>query len=1236
MKQGQPKKYGKNPNAKHSDKINFGTPLKDTYTDELKPIFAAYLNIARQNMYDTLCHISDMIGITETATESNIANLQVVTKLAGKKEVEIRDFIMRQLLSQFPMLKVMVEEERTTQDNSSKGKNLTFLSERAGNLQMTVTADKVDKIIRNIAKVLTFMRDKHTHYFLQGDKNDIGGAEHDKYLKAEREVGKYIETTFIAATQAAKERFSTADKEVDTSVLIKAKYKGSDGKYNSYFAMTKSVKGNIEENGRMTPMALIFLICLLINKHQASMFLDKLGKSFYGEVFQPPKFEQIRCLMREVFSFYRIRLAKDRIHSERSEHALALDMLNEVNKCPRELFSHLRANEQEQFRIVTEATQNDANNASGEALLIRKDDRFPYFALRYIDDMRIFHAMRFHVNYGKYRYVFKEDKKCADGEIQPRILQYELNGFGRLNEIEKKRLSIDANHTWDGTKLIRIPREQTEEEKELSRKKAEAAHKGNANALSTITYDKDDAATKPYITDCTTHYIMNNNHIGINFDLTSKSGDIRGDGSNMPSITQYVVKKADSDKVVKSDNKPANEGIGNRDRRQPICRMSIFELPAMIFHQLLYADTTVENGGQTAMPTITKTEDVIRQCVYNYQRLFKDIFAGTLQRNSSFEEIEKEYHLCKKDIPEKLCDYIKGIDPAKTKFSKEVLKKHGLTGEDIPRKLKSYTGSLLSPFQVYAITSLAKMLKQTNSKIRIFDETWTAIVQSGIGETRENSVGRKSFKEFKAGELANFLSRDIVQFQKTVNEGKDRPTGLNYRKMQASIAQYGGASGYSLEDFKTLFTNLGLIGKDSRIKHPFLAQVLNKRPRNTVEFYRYYLNERKAYLENIEFNQLQSLPFLHANQSRWQIRDAAYYKRLAQSYYKNTIDLPTGLFTAPIKARLLELYPEQFKTTDDFDFDKCNVAGLIARYHQLVSQDASQNMYGYARNYKIYDLLNSESQPAFSKKKDVKFDELKAQISHIQDTIEQSRCRKYFNEFNDSERTLRRYQVQDILSFMMAKDILSRQNTKENQDTNTERGTQSGLQQNFETFKLRDVRPKYSKSILEAAVPFEMTLTFKNGRKITVTQDDLKMKNYGDFFMVLSDSRIYSIIPYIDGVDLKVSREKLEAELDMYDRNRVKVFSQIQGIEKNILTKSKKLRTATFESDNEQSFVSNNFRTLLTKYGLNENAREILIDIRNAFCHNHYTDKNRVSVNPVQLGIIAKRITDMIKPNTPR
>jgi hypothetical protein len=293
-------------------------------------------------------------------------------------------------------------------------------------------------------------------------------------------------------------------------------------------------------------------------------------------------------------------------------------------------------------------------------------------------------------------------------------------------------------------------------------------------------------------------------------------------------------------------------------------------------------------------------------------------------------------------------------------------------------------------------------------------------------------------------------------------------------------------------------------------------------------------------------------------------------------------------------------------------------------------------MYGYARNYKIYDLLSSEAQPAFSKKKDVKFEELKSQISHIQDTIEQSRCRKYFNEFNENERTLRRFQVQDILSFMMAKDILSRQNTKEHQDTDTERGTQSGLQQNFETFKLRDVRPKYSKSILEAAVPFEMTLTFKNGRKITVTQEELKMKNYGDFFMVLSDSRIVSIIPYIDDVELKVSREKLEAELDMYDRNRVKVFSQIQGIEKNILNKSKELRTATFESDNEQSFVSNNFRTLLTKYGLNENAREILIDIRNAFCHNHYTDKNRVSVNPVQLGIIAKRITDMIKPNTPR
>jgi hypothetical protein len=562
--------------------------------------------------------------------------------------------------------------------------------------------------------------------------------------------------------------------------------------------------------------------------------------------------------------------------------------------------------------------------------------------------------------------------------------------------------------------------------------------------------------------------------------------------------------------------------------------------------------------------------------------------------------------------------------------------KYGLAKEDIPGKLRSYINYLLTPFQVYAITTIAKMLRQTNSKIRIFDETWTAIVQSGVGKTIKNRVGRKSFKEFKAGELANFLSRDIVQFQTTLNEGKDRPTGLNYRKMQASIAQFGGASGITLEDLKQLFANLGLIGKDSKIKHPFLAQVLDKKPRNTVEFYRQYLNARKAYLENIEFNKLQSLPFLHAGQSRWQTRNEDYYKSLAQSYYKNTIDLPTGLFEVSIKARLLELYPEQFKTTDDFDINKCNIAYLIARYHKLVSHDASQNMYGYARNYKIFDLLKSETQSIFSKKSEIKFDELKAQIGNVQDSIAQSRCRKYFNEFNENERTIRRFQVQDILSFMMAKDILSKQNTADEQDDNTERGTQSGLQQNFEIFKLRDVRPKYSKSILEAAVPFEMTLTFNNGSKITVTQDELKMKNYGDFFMVLSDSRIVSIIPYIEDVNLKVSREKLEEELDMYDRNRVDVFSQIQGIEKNILNKSKELRTATFENNNEQSFVSNNFRTLITKYGLNENAREILIDIRNAFCHNHYTNRNCVRINPVQLGIIAKKITDMIKPNTPK
>jgi hypothetical protein len=1257
MGKNKKKKYGKNPHFEAFQNAKIGKPLmKFPLQNDLKPIFAAYLNMARQNMYDTLCHISRMADIPINADEEELSELEVIKILdptrKKNRKVEVCDYVMRQLLSQFPMLKVMAEEERVTR-----------LSEKANTLELTITADKVFNMMRCIGKVISFQRNIHTHYLLQGDKNDVGGKDRDKYVAAERQMGQYLHTAFTAATRATKERFSTVDNKVDLSIVTKERYVQKERAGNSKIKMEENYDyfyAMRTKDGMLTPIGLVFLICMLITKHQASMFEAALGGNFYGKLNRTEEnknnveLEQARRLIREIFSFYRIRLSKDRIHSERSEYALALDMLNEVNKCPAELFDHLSAVNQNKFRIVTEKTLGDKNNESGEALLLRREDRFPYFALRYIDDMKLFYGMRFHVNYGKYRYVFKPDKECADGEVQPRFLQYELNGFGRLNEIEMCRLSVNNDYKWDGTALIR---------------EAKVLEPEKNNEL--LAYEKDIANMKPYVTDCRTHYLLNSNHVDIHFDLV-ENGNIENRMLRyMPSIKKYDVKKANEPTKDEASDK-TNEYI-KRVSLQAICRLSIYELPAMIFHRMLYAHDSVDNGEK--VPKISKTEDLIRECVRNYRNLFTDIKNGLIVPGKcTLKQIEEKYGIQEKDIPEKILDLINGKQQGKNKLTEDYLQdKYGISMSDIPDGVRKYSSvASLTPFQEFAIVRIAKMLKQTKNRIKKFEDTYEAVVESGHSAKLKNSIGKKSFKEFNAGSLANFLSKDIVSLMPTMDNGKDRPTGLNYRKMQASIAQFGGALGPTQKELVTLFDNLGLIG-NSPIHHPFLDYVLRSKPYDTVSFYKIYLRRREEYLNGILIRSIPNLPFLHANQSRWEKRDCEYYKRLGAKYLAKTIDLPTGLFDKSIKARLSEMsaqYPELKSLLEEKE-RKCNVSYLIARYHSIVNQDSLQEMYSYERNYRIFDLLNQNciklkpnGEPIFKATSTIDFKQVRSGIEvHVKqlkmeresrnkwdraktvETIpatqekkeaEKSKCRRCYNEFNDNERTLRRYQVQDILSFMMAKDILTNHEKDVDEaakaEEKAERGNINGLRNNFGGFKLKDMSPNNSRSILEQSVPFEMTLTFKNGSRITITQEELKMKNYGDFFMVLSDSRIESLLPYIQDVAIKkVSREILEAELDMYDRERVGVFENMQNIEKGILEVKPELRDKKFEDGKP---ITNNFNALLSEFGVNgENGEihNILVDIRNAFCHNHYTDKDCVRLSNAQLGKIAEQITQVVK-----
>ena len=75
-----------------------------------RALFAAYLNMGRMNLYTALRHVSAKVGITDSATEDNMANMKVIVSFEKMKRGQ--RVIENGIYSLLPSLEVMVERTK--------------------------------------------------------------------------------------------------------------------------------------------------------------------------------------------------------------------------------------------------------------------------------------------------------------------------------------------------------------------------------------------------------------------------------------------------------------------------------------------------------------------------------------------------------------------------------------------------------------------------------------------------------------------------------------------------------------------------------------------------------------------------------------------------------------------------------------------------------------------------------------------------------------------------------------------------------------------------------------------------------------------------------------------------------------------------------------------------------------------------------------------------------------------
>lgn len=1063
--------------------------------DSQKKYFGTYSVMAMLNAQMVLDHIQKVLDIedNDNKKDENLWDHPVMKYLEdAAKGCDTRPektlLLQEKLLAYFPFLKVMAENQK---DYFNKKKHTNRLE---------VNASDIHGAFDSVLRVLKTFRDASTHLVFKDDRlND------DNWFaqKLEPRVATIINKYYDVALRNTKERYGYTT--ADLAFLQDHRYKKTivEGKRctlpNNNFFLSMVSYSQQARRSHLSGVGVAQLICLFLDKQYINLFLSRLPIfSAYDR-----RSAERRVIMRSM-AINSIRLPKDRIHTVKCSRSVAMDMLNEVKRCPAELFDTLTPASQARFRIVS-----DDHN---EVLMKRRADRFAPLFLQYIDYGRLFDKIRFHVNMGKLRYLFKADKHCIDGQTRVRVLEQPINAFGRIDEMEAQRWQDNGTFAQSG---IRI------------------------RDFENVRRDDADPAHYPYVVDTYTHYMLENNKVEMSFE------------DYMPPIKdgRYVW------------------------RAMPACRMSTLELPAMAFHMMLLGSKA--------------TERRIREVYDNYQRLFKAMAAHQVDADNI-----GSFGIAEADMPKIVRDLVHG-------------RAHG-------KDVNAFTQSAVDEL-------LADTLRRQE---RLKDDR--RAIRSGA-----NKMGKRSFKQISTGRLAAFLAEDIVRMQPSLDNGQNKLTGLNYRVMQSAMAVYDSHEEQEQKtQFKQLFERAHLLDEDPHVCHPFLRRVFARTiPANVVEFYDRYLAERRFYLVGLQREMAKGhmvqVPFVKRNQSKWMKPEMGM---MGEVYGEDLpVELPRQMFDDDIKRHLKNL-PEM----KNIDFDKANVTYLIAEYMRRVLHDDFQAFYQWKRHYRYMDMLIGETDDkgmlvghfmTVEERERLWADrQQRAQTYQAQAAkklasgrmtrgttaddiaimLDQrlSNCR---NEYQKNEKVIRRHKVQDALLFLLAKQMLTRL-----ADIDGER------------FKLKEVMPDADKGLLSEVMPMSFTFE-KGGHTYTITSEGMKLKNYGDFFVLANDKRLGRLMDIV-GSDT-VSKENLLEEFRKYDQCRPEVVSIVFDIERWAMAAFPDLATCDRV----------NFKVILERLKTDNRVGEeqgwILSQIRNAFDHNNYPSKGVVEIHTLpQVAVSMKQL----------
>jgi hypothetical protein len=939
--------------------------------------------------------------------------------------------------------------------------------------------------------------------------------------------------------------------------------------------------------GYYTPEGVLALACLFLSRKQANALLRA-----YDQICPQPYTEQAPAARNAHYTHWCARLPQPRLESG----DLALDILNEISRCPEQLYDWLSENARlEILNLGVEANTQRANNDPEETDSTedspdhlpkrnRDSERFQHLALRYLDEMNLLPALKFQLHVGNL-VVHKKQKKRLERNAQgiledregDRFMLKPLHVFGSLSDFNKKRQDGTLPPSW---KIV----EQHTEEGEIN---PETAESGN-------------------IVQCSPRYHIKGFHVGIKFEAVP-----------LPEIKQINEKGyfyARYDENMEEHIKKAT----------PDAILDVAALPALCFYTYLYHQGGKDKG-------MVAPEKLMQEFIETFKRFCEDVKSGEVKPvklDPRFKKMQvrtkqvREARMNGKTL-ENFYPYqqeqFDDLQERKQHLRTITLKDYEyLTPEMLPDNLREY---------------LLGFEKSYRKAVLSFFDNQKADVKERLRQVKkwEENPDEATFA-LKQGQIASWLVNDIKNYIRPTPQGKHLLNDEKFNRLQNLLAYY------RKDEVVGHFKEYGIV----QPTHPFITAPVSN---NLFEYYKGYLGRKKIYLETaykkVEGNYDKATKKFSGAMSESAIEKTYGYlfgfksKDFSEAYERNApavISIGQWLFEPIILAHLKEKEKVSLVGTKA----RPTLSYGLLRYLQKTEENGNDRIHvapayydftRYPRQYETYLESRGMTLPEYDTIRPLveglsvkeyeakpfweKLNYLKTSAAAQTESIKKNLVKEIGNIkrirqlISDGEKEISRFVHQDRCLWLMAKHYLAQRTANE----------MASGKQNVQSFAAYHISNYYD--LLNHQETVSVAIEGKNnqGEKVTIGKVSarIKFKDYGNLRRFAKDLRLPSVIRYLKpsgNAAPSYDKELLTRALDCYEQERNKVFSYFYQVEKAVEVCNPSFYNANLEEKEyipHTKYIDEAYRLLCitefsTLYG-KWTAKEIK-DLRNKLLHN--------------------------------